>query len=401
MKEKIKTFFARWWVLVALLILMPLLWPVALVVAQSTDIPDSNFFKMWLASHLVWTGGDPYSPVDWLNGHLAFHSTWIPEKAYLYPLPLAYLLSPLGLMMPLQAYKIWVFLSLLGFVMATFILVNQWEESKLKPFSLLLIVFFFFFAPVIQTVGKGTLGAFLLVGAACACELLKRQKPFWGGMFFAILLLKPQLGVPILTFMSLWMLFRRDWRALAGLAAGGALLFLIGELGDLYWLTRFLSVSQQKFGLSFGFQPTVFSMASLICNHQQTCTVGLGSALSLGLAACITHLFFLKAKEFSAVAAFGVAAPVGMLITPYLWSYDHILLLIPLIWLTYHWIVRTKKFVFAVLFLLIMDVLAGVGFFLQGLRPEKDFWNFVIPLCVMGLALFFILRPLPKVDEQG
>lgn len=398
--DQTKSFLARWWMPLTLVILAPLLWPIAQVVAQSTNIPDSNFFKMWLASHIIWTGGDPYSPVDWLNGHLAFQSTWVPEKAYLYPLPLAYILAPLGLLSPLQAYRFWVFFALFAAAVTTFMLVNQWERVKSKPFAILLMIFFFFFAPLIQAVGKGTVGALLLLGVVLACELLRRQKSFLGGLVFSILLLKPQLGVPILAVMGLWMLFRRDWRGMAGLATGGLLLFVIGEIADLYWVTRFLGVSQQKFGLTFGFQPTLFSLASLVCGGGNACTLGLGGLLSLALLGLVVYILFRKAQTLSALDAFGLAAPLGMLVTPYLWSYDHLLLIIPLIWLTDQLIVRSKKFVFAVLFLIVMDVLAGFGFYLQGIAPEKDFWNIGIPLLILLLVLFFISRPRIESEIQ-
>ncbi len=398
--EKIKTFLGRWWMLLALLILAPLLWSIAQVVAQSTNIPNSNFFKMWLASHLVWTGADPYLPADWLNGHLAFNSTWMPEKAYLYPLPLAYLLAPLGLLSPLHAYRLWVFLSLWMAVIATFLFVNTWERAKSKIFALLLIIFFFFFAPLIQTVGKGTLGALLLLATACACELFRRRQSFWSGMVFSLLVLKPQLGVPILALLGLWMLFRRDWRGLVGMAAGGLILFAIGLAADLHWVTRFLGVSQQKFGLSFGTQPTIFSMASLLCSGVQSCTLALGGVLSLALAVWIAFIFFRKAQALSAMQTFAIAAPLAMLVTPYLWSYDHILLIVPLVGLSDQLIVRTKKFFFAVLFLIVIDVLAGFTFSLQNTPARMDFWSISVPLIILLLTTFFTLRPLPEATAE-
>lgn len=398
--DKLKIFFERWWIGLGLVVFIPILWLIAQSFVLYTDIPNSNFFKIWLAGNMILTGADPYSPADWLNGHLAFHSSWVPEKAFLYPLPLAYILSPLGLFPPAQAYTIWAFLSMLACVGAIFILVNQWEQPKLKLFAFLFIITIFFFAPMLETVGKGTIGALLLLAIAFACELLRREKSFFGGIVFSILLLKPQLGVPILAGIGLWMLFRRDWHGLSGVAAGTAILFIIGEVGDLLWVTKFLAVSQQKFGLAFGSQPTVFSMAGLVCANGPVCTLGLGSLLSLALGSCMARILFLKAGELSVVEAFSLAAPVGMLVTPYLWSYDHILLIIPLIWLVYQLILRTEKFTYAMLFLIAMDAVAGLGFFLQGVRPEKDFWNFTVPLLTLILVVCFVALPLRKPGNQ-
>lgn len=397
--DAIKNFLNRWWVILALILLSPVFWTVAQVFAAHTDVPNSNFFKIWLAGHLVWSGADPYSPVEWVSGHLAAGSSWVPEKGFLYPLPLAYFLSPLGLLTPQTGYTVWAFLSMLGCAAAIFMLVNAWDEARLKVFSLLLLVALALFAPTLETLGKGTIGALLVFMAVCAIECFRRGKSLPGGMLLAFLLLKPQLGLPVLAGMGLWILVRRDWRGLSGMAAGALLLFLIGAAGDLYWVGKFLNVSGQKFGLAFGSQPTLFSLASLLCAGAEGCATGLGALLAFGLAGAVALLFFRKAKELSALQALSISAPMGMLVTPYLWSYDHILLLVPFTWIAYQLIRRTEKYIFAMLFLVVMDVAGGVGLVLQGASPQGDFWNFVIPLVTIGLSIWSALLPaLPKPE---
>lgn len=398
--DKIKTFLACWWGILAIVALSPAFWVMAQFFAAHTSVLNSNFFKIWLAASMTWTGGDPYSAHDWVNGHLAAGSGWIPEKGFLYPLPLAYLLSPLGLLTPRTAYVAWAFLSMLACAGAIFVLVNAWDESRLKVFALLLLIAAFLFAPMLETVGKGTIGGLLLLAAACAIEFSRRGKAFFGGVFFALLLLKPQLGVPILAIISLWMLVRRDWCGLAGIVAGTLLLFLIGATGDLQWVRKFMQVSGQKFGLAFGSQPTMFSMASLLCANGQSCALWVGSLLSFSLAAPVIYILLRKAKGLSALQVFSLAAPLGMLATPYLWSYDHVLLIVTFVWLAYQLIRRTKKYTAGMLFLVAMDIAAGFGLYFSGLRPQGDFWNLITPLLAFILALCFVLLPplLPETE---
>jgi hypothetical protein len=400
--DKIKMFLEHWWVALAMITLTPFFWLAAQFFAEYANIINGNFFKIWLAANMTWTGADPYSPADWLNGHQAAGSNWVPEKGFLYPLPVAYLLSPLGLFSPHVAYIVWASLSMLACATAIFMLVNAWDESRLKVFALLLLIAAFLFAPMLETVGKGTIGGLLLIGVACAIELFRRKKSFAGGILFSILLLKPQLGVPILAVMGLWMLIRRDWHGLSGMAAGALLLFLIGAAGDLQWVEKFMQASQQKFGLAFGAQPTLFSMASLLCANGSACTLWMAGLFSLALAAPVIYILYRKANELSALQVFSLAAPLGMLGTPYLWSYDHVLLIIAFVWLAYQLIRRTEKYTFAMLFLIVLDIAAGTGLYFRGILSERDFWNFVTPLVTLILVVWFAMLPplMPKITPE-
>jgi hypothetical protein len=189
------------------------------------------------------------------------------------------------------------------------------------------------------------------------------------------------------------MLMRRDWRGLSGMAVGALLLFLIGAAGDVQWVGKFVQTSQQKFGLAFGSQPTLYSMAALLCANESACTLWTGSLFSLALAAPVIYIVLRKSRELSALQVFSLAAPLGMLVTPYLWSYDHVLLIIAFVWLAYQLIRRTEKYTFAMLFLIAVDVAAGYGLYLRGLRPEKDFWSLGVPLAVLILVMWFVLLP--------
>lgn len=392
-----KTLLGRWWIPLVLLALAPAFWYVAQIFAEHTDIVNSNFFKIWLAGHLAATGGNPYSASDWLAGHLAFHSAWVPEKGFLYPLPLVYILWPFGMLPPQAAYRLWAFVSILACVAAIFILANQQQEFKLKLFATLLAIALLLFPPTLETIGKGTIGAILLLAGVGAIEFSRREKPFASGALFSVLLLKPQLGVPILGVIGLWMLIRRDWRGLSGLAGGSLFLFVLGALRDLHWVQEFLNISQQKLGSTFGDQPTLFSIATRLCSYQQNCTIGLGLLLSGLCVAGVAYLLFRKGKTLSALEVFSLAAPFGMLVTPYLWSYDHVLLLIPFIWLAYWLILRTKTYTVAMVFLVLMDALAAVGLSLQDF---KDFWNFIVPLSALLLTIAFVILPRPPSLAQ-
>ncbi|MGZ3391990.1 MAG: hypothetical protein ACXVCF_20670, partial [Isosphaeraceae bacterium] len=79
--------------------------------ASHEDYRDSNFSKFWIAGHMVLRGLNPYDPAPWYDEHVQLGATWIPDHIFLYPLPQAFFLAPLGLLSASQAFLVWSFLS--------------------------------------------------------------------------------------------------------------------------------------------------------------------------------------------------------------------------------------------------------------------------------------------------
>jgi hypothetical protein len=386
--EKVVNFLKRGWVWLALLALSPLLWWFVQVGAAKAYFPNTNFFKLWLAGHLAGIGGNPYFPQDWFNGHAAYGATWIPERIFLYPLPLAYLLVPLGWLALSQAYSVWAFLTLLAAAASLFLLIDLWQEDRLKIFALPMMVALFFFAPVLEAPGKGTLGGILLLVMVIALYLFDRQRWIAGGMLSALLLVKPTFGAPALILLGLWFLSRREWRGIAGITAGSLLLYVLGAMLDPRWPIQFLGMGQQKMGEYLGTQPTVLNLTGFFCRQGPACSYGLGAAASLIVVGVTVLLLFRKTRPLDSLEVMSLILTVSLLVTPYLWSYDFVLLIIPLSWIVHQLILRTKSYWVPILFLIVLDVAAGAGLYLQGQAPQKDLWNILLPLTLLGLLIW-------------
>ena len=59
---------------------------------------NMNFFTFWLPGHMLLEGENPFNETQWLDNHVAYGVTWIPNQIFPYPLPLAGFLVPLGLL---------------------------------------------------------------------------------------------------------------------------------------------------------------------------------------------------------------------------------------------------------------------------------------------------------------
>lgn len=75
------------------------------------------------------------------------------------------------------------------------------------------------FAPVLNTFWNGHLAGLLLLFFVAGFELHQRHRRFLAGCVLSLLALKPQLAVGVVV----WLLLRRDGRALAGFCFGGLL----------------------------------------------------------------------------------------------------------------------------------------------------------------------------------
>src|SRR5947209_6450676 len=126
----------RQWLRLAsvLLAACPLLVVVGARIVYTLAYRDSDFFTFWLAGYMNWTGQNPYSTEQWLGQHHALGATWFPNPVFPYPLPLATLLAPLGLLRLDTAFIVWISLSLVMLVVAIFLILLRRPEPRLKHY---------------------------------------------------------------------------------------------------------------------------------------------------------------------------------------------------------------------------------------------------------------------------
>ena len=386
------------WRRLALVVLAacPLLVLAAARIVYTLAYRDSDFFTFWLAGYMNWTGQDPYVSEQWLGQHHALGATWFPNPVFPYPLPLATLLAPLGLLRLDVAYIVWVAVSLVLLVVGMFVILLRRPEPRLKHYLFPVLAGLLLFRPMWVTLHDGQLGAWLLFALVISAALLEDERWFLGGLAAAVVALKPTLGLPILGLIGLWLLAARRWRGLAGLGAGLALLLALGLARDPHWVGEFLTVGQWKLSTGFGFSPSLWGMAGALCGHAAGCTGWLGGALAGALALGAAALLFLFPARYSPLPVVALSIVTGLLVTPYLWAYDQILLLLPITLVISELIQRGRIFLLNALAFLALDVVAIALLFLA-LQTGEDVWSGLLPLLV-GAAL---LWPATATREDG
>lgn len=249
---------------------------------------------------------------------------------YPYPLWTLVVLAPF-IIWPLKtATLLWYACNLLMLAasLATFISLFEWEIS---PIVLLAIVALAgYFPPVLYGLWHGQLTIFLLLILALSARFFLREQWTGLGIVLGLSFIKPHMLILLAGLLLLLSLMRRRWQTLLGFGATILTLVIVSlpfasspaqiigsQIGS--HLTTYINLSSTLWGLflSLGFPwPVPF-------------------VTSLGLMACVGWLWFplLRGAEISSdrvVFLFSTAVITNLIVIPYSWLYNLILLILPL-----------------------------------------------------------------------
>ena len=132
------------------------------------------------------------------------------------------LISPLGLLEPITAYRVFVLISL---VVVVGYLAWTVEELRLRPgWTVVGVVMLLLSSPLLATLGLGQVYPVLALGLVAAWVADRREgQEISGAALGVVVALKPSL-LPVL----LWPLVRRRWRALVVALVSGTVATLLG-----------------------------------------------------------------------------------------------------------------------------------------------------------------------------
>lgn len=373
----------------------------ALLLARLQNYYHANwndFFVFWLAPRLVLQGEHPYDPNAWAEGHRVFQAQSMVDHTFLYPLPLALLLAPLGLLSLQQTAVVWIALTLAGILSPLLVWYStapkKWPAGYLIP----ILAGMVFFRPVIVTEVLGQVDGLMLICLSLALSLWIKGKWFWGGALAAVLLLKPQLGIPILLLVNIWLLLRRNWRALLGEAACGLGLLALGMLYDPSWLSRWLTIGQGKLSASMQITPNVWGASAWVCGSSLHCTYLAGGVLCLFIAG-ITIWLLSRRWLTDPRQALGLCLPAALMISPFLWAYSQIFLVYSLLLVADLMYKRGWPYLLTASFPILAALFSWLVF-LVSIQLGRDTLSAVVPLALWALLLPLLLSqphqsPLP------
>jgi len=240
--------------------------------------------------------------------------------------------------------------------------------------------------PAGMTIALGQWDPFILAPATLAMVWVAQgRRGFGAGLLLSMVMLKPQLGFLIPVFL----LAARQWRALAGMAAGAAL-----------WLLASYAI----LGSHLADWPRL-----IVDNDSATTIQTLGIPGLAGMVAGSTRASFATWVAFSAAAvvlaaryrrrlaadpagALALGLGVSLLLAPHLWSDDLILLALPLAWWARFQPARVLACVVALCAAWGIDVAIGP---LTGPHLETFVLAAAVAQLALGVGRPFVARPAP------
>lgn len=382
-----KTFIKIVWILLTIALLGAMFHVRALKNLHFKDqYRGSNFFTFWLSGYMVLKGENPYDQAQYLAGHDAFGVTWKPNRIFPYPLPLSFFMAPLGLLPLFKSYYIWQVVSQIIIAITVFILLGHWKEPAQGRLLVPMMAFLLFFVPVYLTLQVGSIGAFSLLVMLIFLILFERGRSLLAGMFLSLTILKPPQGLTILLLAGIWFLARKDWKAIQGVIYGGLAILISGMIKDPLWIVEFREASQAVMNRSLGIHSNVWSYSYLVCSGSSPCATILGGMGALTLLGLGGFFLWRNHDQLSVWEAFNIIIPIGFVSTIYLWVYDQILYVIPIVWIVGTLVERKKSYIQAFIFLVVL-ALASLTATILHAYTQKDIWNLGTTAIVLGMAL--------------
>jgi alpha-1,2-mannosyltransferase len=279
-----------------------------------------DFLSSWAAAILT-VAGSPADAYD-VALHHAVQQRAFPfdtRLPFAYPPPYLLLLIPLGFLPYATAAAVWIAATLGAYAAAVRRIMPDWSAAAIA------------FPPVTICGISGQNG--LLTAALFMAGLSAlRIRPFLAGMIFGCLAIKPQLGV----LLPIAFIAAREWRAFAGATAAVLSMIMLSLIafGTAPWLgffgqsTLFASIATDGL-VGWHKMASIYTSLRLAgFTNQVAWTLHIACAIAGTIA--VWHIW---QRSNDALTRGAVLAPASLLISPYLYVYDQILMVVSLYWI--------------------------------------------------------------------
>ena len=314
-------------------LLLILMVAVALYVPNS--LPVGSDFSALYNTDLALVNHVPIYDLEAVEAVAVEASSLPPDKFFLarFPYPPWYALSTfyLGLMPAKAAGTLWFELNLVMLFLSVWFLTDGWNgRLRLIAFPLAL-----FFLPVLGALSVGQYDFPVLLGTSLLIYSLRRENVALTTLGAVLLTFKPHVGALILLSVLIHLIVSRSdfgRRAMRSIVISGVFLFIVGFIADTTWI-----VSYPKMLLSYQGEGNVSSCSECASLPVWLSRWLLDGSLSKAMLIAVLLLFAL-AGMFSLKRSTLLKSPsllmmsallITLLVSPYLYNYDFILLLVP------------------------------------------------------------------------
>jgi len=341
-----------------------------LILTHPTYVPIDDFVRHWASGYIFFTHGDPYSPtqIQVLQDQVTapYLKAEVITPNYVPPWTML-LLGVFGQINYPTSRLIWlifnIFLLLLSIEMI-------WKfYSGPKKYKWLGLVIGFSFGPSIAVLEKGQTTCLVLLGIVGFIYFIEFKPNFWiAGMFSALITVKPQLLYLFWIALLLWSFKQRSFIVIFSCGLTLLALSVATLLIDPHAFEKYYQAVLK-------YPPTLFATPT-IGGFLRYYLIGINKfwpqfiPVGIGLIWCIYHWF--KNKEdwhWTTEAPMLIFASI--ILSSYCWTYDMVLLVVPVLqaWI---WLISGWKGLYSVVLSLTHFLINFIDLFLH--RYLDDFW---------------------------
>jgi hypothetical protein len=299
-----------------------------------TTLPAHSDFSALYNTDLALINRVPIYDLPEVEALAQQHSDLPPKNFFLarFPYPPWYALSTfyLGLLPANVAATLWFELNLAMLFLSVWLLTDGWPgRLRLIAFPLAL-----FFLPVLGALSVGQYDFPILLGTSLLIYSLRKENVALTTLGVALLTFKPHVGALILLAVLGWLIVSRNdfgQRVIRYILIAGAFLFIVGFIADPAWI-----ISYPKMLLNYQNEGNVAACsecASLpVWLSRWLFDGSLSNAMWIALALLLLFsilLYFVRSSLRPHELWLTAALLVTLLVSPYLYNYDFLLLLVP------------------------------------------------------------------------
>ena len=319
--------------LLASFLLVIVIFAVAIYVPNSLPV-GSDFSALYYADLALVNGVHVYDIPN--MEALASSTTEIPEENFFmprFPYPPWYMLSTfyLGLMPIQSAGALWFELNLVMLFLSVWFLTDGWNgRLRLIAFPLAL-----FFLPVLGALSVGQYDFPALLGTSLLIYSLRKENVALTTLGAVLLTFKPHIGALILLSVLGWLIVSRNnfgRRAMRSIVISGVILSIASLIADPKWFINYPSMLlnyQGEGNVSSCSEcssiPVWMSRWLFDGSLKQAAVIAMVLLIALAVLFWIIRKSLIRSPELLITSTLLVT----LLISPYLYNYDFILLLIP------------------------------------------------------------------------
>jgi len=294
-----------------------------LIPALRPDYGKADFISYWSTAHLLVTRGNPYDSQAIQTLQMQVYPEHYTDNDYIVvswnPPWLMLTLAPVALLAFEDAVPAWIFFNICIFGLAVFLLWKMLYGPEYHPGYIVALAAGFLFFETLLTISMGQISSLVLIGLVLGVWCLRSNHDALAGAAFLLTTIKPQLTYLVWPLLLVWLIRQRRWRFFLGLSVAiGASVVMISILYP-GWLLAYWKLMNS-------FPYSTVSTATLGCLID-----GLTGIKIFRMAGILTLPLFVpllrlldKKDDWT---AFNLALLVSVPLSPYGFSFDHVVLL--------------------------------------------------------------------------